>query len=591
MNKFCLLLCLVLMLNDSVKAQQPPAIEWQKNLGGIRNEYSQCIIQTNDGGYIAAAQTSSNDGDVSGNHNSASGTVDCWIVKLNKHGNKEWQKCLGGSNDDVPADIQNTTDGGYILAANTLSSDGDVPGNKGVNDYWIVKLNSTGDIVWSKTFGGTRNDLAHSVKQTNDGGYIVAGGVRSDDGDVTGNHSFDFYDAWIIKLDSTGDMQWQKSFGGTSDESAYSICQVENGNYVFAGGCNSNNGDISFNHGSSDFWVASLDTAGNLLWQKTFGGSSYEFASSMQKTRDSGFVVTGYTLSNNGNVTINHGGADYWIIKLDSIGNMQWEKSVGGTNNEYSYSVIQNSEGKYVITGYSYSTDGDITLNRGGIDAWIVMLSNSGLLEWQKSLGGTGNDYSVCLLQNVNDEYIVAAHTASSNGDVTGNHGGSDCWIIKLSNNVTLCPGAPSKTFIAGPYNTLYSYQWQLNTGTGYTNISNGINYSGTSTDTLTISNPPPSWYGFHYRCIVNNGVNTFGCDPYTLKFGVTWTGSVNNVWENPSNWSCNTLPDGYTDVIIPAGLINYPHISVNTSVYSLVLSPGANITLDPGVNLIITGP
>ena len=182
----------------------------------------------------------------------------------------QWAKCYGGSEYDAALSIQQTTDGGYIVAGLSLSNDNDVSGNHGGEDYWIVKLTSTGSIEWQKSLGGSGEDRASSVIQTTDGGYIIAGTSNSNDGDVSGNHGRDDY--WIVKLSSTGILEWQKSLGGSGDDDANSIQQTTDGGYIIAGGSNSNDGDVSGNHGSDDYWIVKLAPSGSIEWQKSLGG-------------------------------------------------------------------------------------------------------------------------------------------------------------------------------------------------------------------------------------------------------------------------------------------------------------------------------
>jgi len=188
---------------------QAPDIEWQRALGGTDYDWASSIQQTSDGGYIVAGYSSSTDGDVTGNHDS----TDFWVVKLNSVGTIQWQKALGGTDYDWASSIQQTSDGGYIVAGWSESTDGDVTGNHGYIDCWVVKLNSNGNIQWQKALGGTERDFAYSIQQTADGGYIVAGFTTSTDGDVTGNHGD--YDAWVVKL-KAGSTGISESFTGSS---------------------------------------------------------------------------------------------------------------------------------------------------------------------------------------------------------------------------------------------------------------------------------------------------------------------------------------------------------------------------------------
>ena len=270
----------------------------------------------------------------------------------------QWQKCLGGTSDDIAQSIQPTPDGGYILAGQSSSNNGDVSGNHGSADAWIVKINSTGSLQWQKALGGTSNDGASSIQPTPDGGYIVAGYTASTNGDVTGNHGGG--DNWVVKLSSTGSLQWQKALGGTSSDWALSTQPTPDGGCIVAGFANSTNGDVTGNHGNGDAWVVKLSSTGSLQWQKSLGGTGEDMADSIQPTPDGGYIMAGYTTSSNGDVTGNHGGRDAWVVKLSSTGNLQWQKCLGGTSREDNSSIQPTSDGGYIMAGSTVSINGDV---------------------------------------------------------------------------------------------------------------------------------------------------------------------------------------------------------------------------------------
>ncbi len=393
---------------------QAPDIQWQKSLGGTGSDEAYSIQQTTDGGYIVAGTSSSNDGDVSGNHG---GTIpkDFWVVKLNSIGNIEWQKSLGGSSDDVAYSIQQTSDGGYIVAGYSGSKDGDVSGNHGAADFWVVKLNSIGNIEWQKSLGGSGVDIAYSIQQTIDGGYIVVGSSSSKDGDVSDNHGA--LDCWVVKLNSLGAIEWQKSFGGvTGLDYAYSVQQTHEGGYIVAGRAYLNSGDPGC-------WVVKLNSIGNVEWQNSFGGLSVIVmaAFSIQQITSGGYILAGYTSS-----------SDYSVIKLDATGNVVWQKSFGGSGTDGAYSIHETSDSGYIVAGVSGSNNGDVTGNHGQNDYWVVKLDIDGKMEWQKALGGSSNEIARSIQQTSDDGYIVAGYSNSNDGDVSGNRGNSDFWVVKL---------------------------------------------------------------------------------------------------------------------------------------------------------------
>jgi hypothetical protein len=422
------------------------AIQWQKALGGARTDVAQSIQPTADGGYIVAGNTNSQDGDVTGYHSGAYGCYlpcvgpticgyfpDGLVIKLSSTGAIQWQKALGGTAAENLLSIQPTPDGGYIASGLTYSNDGDVSGYHGGTeaDAWVVKLSSSGNIQWQKVLGGSTGcDFANSILSTPDGGYIFVGHTDSHDGDVTSNAGE--RDVWFVKLSSSGDIQWQKSVGGAENDYAFSLQSTPDGGYVAVGYSYSNNGDVSGNHGDADTWVVKLSSSGAIQWQKSLGGSNEEIARSVQPTTDGGYIVAGSAKSNNGDVSGNHGDADAWVVKLGSSGAIQWQKSLGGSNEEIARSIQPTTDGGYIVTGSARSNNGDVSGNHGGQDTWVIKLSNNGSIQWQKSLGGTDNDFANSIQHTTDGGYIVAGQAISTNGDVGGNHGATDAWVIKL---------------------------------------------------------------------------------------------------------------------------------------------------------------
>jgi hypothetical protein len=427
------------ILFSGLSYAQAPAIEWQKSFGGTGDEYASSIIQTDDGGFMIAGSSNSNNGDVTGNH----GNYDYWLTKLNPTGNLLWQKSFGGTASDYATSILQTTDAGYVVAGITNSNNGDVTGNHGNSDGWILKINSdAGVIFWKKTLGGTDYEVISEIIPTTDGGYIFAGTSSSNNGDVSGNNGY--VDYWIVKVNSDGNIQWEKNLGGTGDDRATSIVQTNDGGYVVSGYAENNNGDVTGNHGGKDYWILKLNTDGGVIyWKKSFGGLYQELPISMVKTSDGGFILAGSTNSNDGDVSGNHGNDDYWIVKVNSTGDLQWQKALGGSSADLGSSIIQTTDGGYLVVGSSASNDGQVTGHHpssGGVgegpfsyDCWAVKLNSTGSIQWNKSLGGSGVDHGNSVIQTTDGGYIIAGSSNSNNGDVTGNHGGEDVWIVKLA--------------------------------------------------------------------------------------------------------------------------------------------------------------
>jgi hypothetical protein len=430
------LLFLLCLLATSLPAQ--PTIEWQKALGGTNSEEAKYIQQTADGGYIMTGTTLSNNGDVSVNH----GASDFWVVKLNSFAVIQWQRTYGGTNHDRAYCIQQTSDGGYIVVGQTESNDGDVSGYHGGKDFWVVKLNSTGSIEWQKTLGGSGWDQAWSVRQTSDGGFIVAGHSNSKDGDPSGNHGE--LDFWVVKLSEIGVIEWQKTLGGSLNDFAYAIHQTPDGGYILTGEVDSANGDVTGFHGNTDYWVVKLSSLGAIEWQRALGSTSLDRANDVCLTTDGGCIVVGLAAANNGDVTGTHGGYDYWAVKLNRSGDIQWQKALGGSGEDFAQSIRQTTDGGYIIAGATQSNDGDVLDNDGGQDIWLVKLTGEGVIQWQKTLGGTQAEWANTIQQTSDGGYIVAGFTWSNNGDVSGVHGYNDFWIVKLSPETVPTTEAPN---------------------------------------------------------------------------------------------------------------------------------------------------
>lgn len=441
MKKYILFYFALVVNLQFIQAQ--PAIQWQKCLGGSLAEDAACIQQTNDGGYIVAASTFSVDGDVTFNN----GYRDVWIVKVDSIGTILWEKCLGGSDDEWSITIRQMTDGSYLFAGSTASTNGDIFSNHGSTDYWVVKLDSSGFIQWERTYGGSEMDLLFSMELTNDGGCILVGASASSDGDLSGNQGFD--DCWIVKLDSTGSIQWENSIGGSLFDVGHSAQQTSDGGYIIAASSESNDGDVSGNHGSIDVWIIKLDSIGALQWQKSFGGSNSDYSREIQITANSEFIVTGTSSSNDGDVSGNHGGPDFWIIKLSTLGVIQWQNSLGGSLEDQPLSLLQTADGGYALAGISKSNNGQVSGNHGDVDYWIVKVDANGSFQWQKCLGGSDYDGARSIQSTSDGGYIIVGASSSIDGDVTGNHGSRDCWLVKLSSTTMLNDIAQNKSDIS----------------------------------------------------------------------------------------------------------------------------------------------
>ena len=418
---------------------KPREIGWSKAFGGTNSDVVSSIYRTKDGGCIVAGYSTSDDEDlnISGNK----GNTDYWIIKLSVNGGLEWSKSYGGTNADIATSVIETYDGGYIVAGHTQSSDGDLAtlGNKGAKDYWITKLRSTGDIEWSRTYGGTRNEEAKSIIQTFEGGYIIVGRSTSNDGDLE-RDEVRFDDYWILKLFENGDIEWSKTYGGSEFEIANCVIQTSDAGFLIAGNSKSNDGDLKDigNRGEIDTWLIKLNSKGDIEWSKIFGGSKDDLVNSVIQTFDDGFFICGYTLSNDGDLENkgSKGKSDYWVIKLNKNGQLEWTNIYGGSEDDIAESAIQSLDGGYIVAGSSNSKNGDLkSSNKGEKDYWIIKLNSNGFIEWSKTYGGTLNDEIASITHTIDGGFIASGNSFSTNGDLGKviTKGSSDAWVLKFN--------------------------------------------------------------------------------------------------------------------------------------------------------------
>jgi hypothetical protein len=286
-----------------------------KTYGGEDNDYAYSVQQTSDGGYIVAGTTYSL-------YSFGAGLDDIFLIKTDANGNVQWAKTYGGIYSDYAYSVQQTSDSGYIVAGWTESF------GAGLDDIFLIKTDANGNVQWAKTYGGISVDRAYSVQQTSDGGYIVA--VRT----------WSFVGIILIKTDANGDIQWAKTYGY---DQASSVQQTSDGGYIVAGVT------YLFGAGYIDLFLIKTDANGNIQWAKTYGGTNNDWARSVQQTSDGGYIVAGWTES------FGAGLDDIFLIKTDANGNVQWAKTYGGTSYDYAHSVQQTSDGGYIVAGYTQS--------------------------------------------------------------------------------------------------------------------------------------------------------------------------------------------------------------------------------------------
>ena len=471
---FCVLRFFVytLFIRVQTHAQTPaPTIITQKTSGGTFNETLYASYPTSDGGYILGGQTSSSNGDVQG---ARKGLSDGWIIKTDVSGTIIWQNNLAGSRDDIVTSVKETPDQGIIVLGYTSSTDGNFFTNHGGTDIFVAKLSKAGSIEWVKCFGGTLDEKSGEIIVSSEGGYLFTGGAKSFNGDLLSKFPMDM-DVWIVKISATGLIAWQQISNEIYTDLGKAVKQLTNKNYVVV----SNIGTTTGTNQQEDIFVSILLPNGNMSVQNSYGGSRQDLAASLETTPDGGFVILGKSNSNDGTLTKNQGDFDIWLLKMNAKGNLQWQKTFGGSDGEggkgtESFGSIKPTEdGGYVFTSSTDSKDGDIRTIpwKGQARVWVVKLTCKQEIQWQKVLGGSAGDFGVFIEQKTDLSYFIAANTNSNDGDVSGNKGGQDFWSIHLTKD----PKWKANLVVSGPLafcegnfikldtdmGIQYIYQWQ----------------------------------------------------------------------------------------------------------------------------------
>ena len=410
-------------------------LDFVKTWGGSKNESAQSVTMTSDGGYAILGFTQSNDGDIS---NKTNDSFDYWLLKFDENNNLQWQKTYGGSDDDRGNRIIQTTDEGYAILGYSKSNDRDVSENFGFNDFWISKLDASGNISWEKSFGFAGVDNGISVIQSNDGGFLLTGVLDVTSSGGMGNSRSTYSklhaggDYWVIKLNSSGIKEWSKFYGGSFTDTPYDAIQTQDNGFIIVGSSDSDDVDIENTKGSYDFWVIKISQSGTLIWEKSFGGSEIDEARGIVKSGDGNYLIVGDTRSNDLDVSKNYGAADLWVIKISPSGNLIWEKTIGGRSFDVGRSISKTQDNDFLISGSSRSLDGDLTNNNGQNDAWVIKIDAEANIKWQKTIGGTDIDFAYDAVELLDKTIVVVGESSSNNFDVLENKGFTDLLIFKV---------------------------------------------------------------------------------------------------------------------------------------------------------------
>jgi len=364
---------------------EPSWVMWSQTYGGADNDYANSVVQTSDGGYAIAGGTES----------FGAGNTDFWLVKTDGAGKMKWNQTYGGADHDIAYSLIQTSDGGYAIAGEANSFIGESA------DFWLVKTDERGNMEWNRTYGGIGNDRANSVVQTSDGGYALAGSTEA--------FGAGEWDSWLVKTDEYGDMEWNKTYGGTRSEGASSLIVTSDGGFALAGSTS------SFGVGLINFWLVKTDGAGNMEWNQTYGSSIRNFFSSLIEVSDGGFAMAGDIHSGDA------GGENFWLVKTDSLGNMEWNQTYIEADMDRPHSLVQTSDGGFALAGETKS------FGAGNFDFWLVKTDGLGNKEWTRTYGGADIDSANSVVQTSDGGYAVAGNTLSFGA------GSYDFWLVKTN--------------------------------------------------------------------------------------------------------------------------------------------------------------
>ncbi|RJP82719.1 MAG: T9SS C-terminal target domain-containing protein [Candidatus Zixiibacteriota bacterium] len=393
--KRLILLCTMVLLPLLVAAQ-PPDTLWTHTYGGNGEEYAYDVQQTTDGGYIFAGSTTS----YGAGHQ-------FYVVKTDANGGHIWGYDFGGSTNDYARSVQQSTDGGYVIAGYTYTTS--------VTDACLIKIDNAGNQIWQQQYGQWSNsDLAYCVRQTADGGYVIAGDTYSYGPDCQ---------IYVIKTDSLGNQVWERNIGGAGHDQGRSIQQTTDGGYIIAGQKN------TFSGGYWDVCLVKTNADGNPTWERTFGGNGYDYGNSVQQTSDGGYIIVGTTLS------FGAGYDDVYLIKTDASGNLDWQRTFGGNSFDKGHCVQTTIDGGYAIAGGTSSFG-------GGYQVYLIKTDTNGNETWQCTLGGNNTDFGYSLLQTNDGGYVIAGQTQPAYG------GTCDAYLIKTEPDVV----PPNITFSLIPF-------------------------------------------------------------------------------------------------------------------------------------------
>lgn len=435
----CHMIVLVSCLTHTLTCSSQ-VFDWNHTYGGTSADSPTDIRRCSDGGYVIVGNTLSNDGDVSGNHDPEGHAPDIWLLKLDSAGQFEWQHCYGSGAPQYAGRVAVMADHGFMIVGTAEGNSDDVDGNHGGKDGWVVRTDSVGNMLWQRCLGGSLNDELRDLVVQPDGGAVLVGFTKSNDGDVAGlNGSVE--DVWLVRIGPEGEVLWQHCFDNAyGNDYGQALVQLADGTFTIAG---ERYYGVQCPWGSYEMWLFNADSLGNVNWSACAGGGSHEFAQGLAHCADGGYAMVGYTWSNDHHAAGNHDASGAYeeilVVRTDGDGAVLWSRPLGGSNMDLAYRVAELPNGGIRIIGRAFSTDGDVVANHGWGDVFMADLSADGTLEGTHCFGGSSDDVGLAFLLEEEGRMVVAAAARSYNGDVTdAPNGYYDVWVFATSDDLPM---------------------------------------------------------------------------------------------------------------------------------------------------------
>jgi hypothetical protein len=471
----------------SLSAQTQPEIFWEKKIGGSKTEKAYDFLQDFEGNIVMVGETNTDISDEMGI------SSDFFILKTNANGEVIWEKKYGGTGLDVVYSIVGTQDGGYLIAGMSNSHNNDFIENYGSGDGRILKLDVNGNLEWTKNYGGSSQDVIKSIISNGDGTYTMAGSTSSSDYDLTENNGI--WDFWVFQINAMGEIIWSKNFGGSQSDFAEEVIATQDGGFLVGGYTDSQDFDVLHNFGETDYWVVKIDNSGNLEWSKNYGGSKIDELLGLTETNSGDFGLIGYSESSDGLVSNNYGDLDVWLVKIDSLGNLIWERNYGGSGAEEGH-AITSLDNQFFITGMSSDVDQDVTESFGWVDLWMFKVNSEGELIWQKSMGGPWADYGKSILMDEDGNGMIAGHYEFDNPTGEYEDINMDFWLIYFADGEmgTYDQANTEISIYPNPTQNLLFFSEELNQIDIYTSLGQKVKTFEKGTH-INLSNIPKGTY------------------------------------------------------------------------------------------------